>query len=440
MVASTSAPRLVQIAAAVIGNALEWYDFIIFAFLTPILSRLFFPVASQYTSLILTTATFGVGFFMRPVGGVLLGVLADRTGRKAALLVIIGLMTAATAIIAVTPTYAQIGVAAPLALLLARLLQGAATGGEFAGATTFLVESAPKDGRGLYGSWQMVGQGLALLVGALLAALLTRFLSAAALDSWGWRVPFLFGLSLGPIGLFIRRHLDETAAFLATRAASPDVAHQPAGGAAALFPYFKPLITCTGLSTAGTISVYVVLLYMPTLATAQLRMPLDQAFLAQAIGLVFYTAAIPPFGALSDRVGRRPILIGSLALYLCAAYPLFSWLGADPSLGRLVAMQIVLCSLLGAFAGPFSTAMAEQFPVSVRSTGLAIAYNVAVMLFGGFAQTFVTFLIAATGSPIAPVFYVMFGAAAGIAATVFLVEGAPQKPGVGATGREFAFR
>jgi MFS transporter, MHS family, proline/betaine transporter len=179
-----------------------------------VIARLFFPSDNQYASLLLTTATFGVGFFMRPVGGVLLGIYADRRGRKAALLMVITLMTIAIAMIAFAPTYAAIGVAAPLIMVVARLLQGFSAGGEFASATAFLTESAPATRRGLYGSWQMVGQGLAVLLGAILGTLLTRSLTPETLDSWGWRIPFLFGLIIGPVGLYIRRKLDETSAFL----------------------------------------------------------------------------------------------------------------------------------------------------------------------------------------------------------------------------------
>ncbi|MGB6536580.1 MAG: MFS transporter, partial [Xanthobacteraceae bacterium] len=196
---SISAPRPLQVTAAVIGNALEWYDFIVFGFLALIISRQFFPAGTQYASLLLTLATFGVGFFMRPVGGLLLGIYADRKGRKAALLLVIILMTIAIAMIGFAPTYAAIGVAAPLIMVLARLLQGFSAGGEFASATTFLIESAPANRRGFYGSWQMVGQGLAVLIGALLGALVTRSLSPAALDAWGWRIPFLVGLVIGPV-------------------------------------------------------------------------------------------------------------------------------------------------------------------------------------------------------------------------------------------------
>ncbi|HUD86783.1 MAG TPA: MFS transporter [Xanthobacteraceae bacterium] len=418
MSSSEFAPKPLQIAAAVIGNALEWYDFIVFGFFAVIIARLFFPSDSQYASLLLTTATFGVGFFMRPVGGILIGIFADRRGRKAALLLIIALMTAAIAMIGLAPTYAAIGVGAPLIIVVARLLQGFSAGGEFASSTAFLIESAPAQRRGFYGSWQMVGQGLAVLTGALLGTLLTRTLSPETLDSWGWRVPFLFGLIIGPLGLYIRNRLDETAAFLETRRQAD---RQPALGVA-LASHVRQALVSVGIIISATISFYVILLYMPTFARTQLHLPLDQAFLAQAVSLACMIALTLLFGALSDFVGRKPIMIAALVLYLAVTYPLFSWLHDHPSFTNLMVTQIALCSLLGAFYGPMSTALAEQFPAHVRSTGLGIAYNVAVMVFGGFAPFFVTWLIGTTGSPVAPAFYVMFGAAAGLLAALFLKD------------------
>jgi len=411
-------PKPFQIAAAVIGNALEWYDFIVFGFFTVIISRLFFPADSQYASLLLTTATFGVGFFMRPVGGVVLGIYADRRGRKAALLMVIALMTVAIALIGFAPTYAAIGVAAPLLIVLARLLQGFSAGGEFASATSFLVESAPAHRRGFYGSWQMVGQGLSVLIGAILGTVLTRLLTPQALDGWGWRIPFLFGLIIGPLGLYIRRNLDETSAFLQS---SRSLAGQQSSGSV-LASHVKEMLACSGMVVSGTISFYVILVYIPTFARTQLHLALDQAFLAQSIGLACEVVLIPIFGVLSDLVGRKPVMIGALVLDLVVTYPLFSWVSASPSFGALLTMQIILCSLFGVFNGPISTALAEQFPTRVRSTALAISYNIAVMLFGGFAQFFVTWLIEATGTPIAPAYYLMFGAAVGLLAALFLRE------------------
>jgi MFS family permease len=418
MSSSQIASKPLQIAAAVIGNALEWYDFIVFGFFTVVIARLFFPSDSQYASLLLTTATFGVGFFMRPVGGIFLGIYADRRGRKAALLMVITLMTVAIAMIAFAPTYAAIGVGAPLIMVVARLLQGFSAGGEFASATAFLIESAPAGRRGLYGSWQMVGQGLAVLLGAILGTLLTRSLTPETLDSWGWRIPFLFGLIIGPVGLYIRRNLDETSAFLQSNRSSAG----QQDSRTVLMSHIKEMLACLGMVVSGTISFYVILIYIPTFARTQLHLPLDQAFLAQSIGLACEVVLIPICGVLSDFIGRKPVMITALVLNLLVTYPLFSWVSASPSFGALLTMQIILCGLFGVFNGPISTALAEQFPTRVRSTALAIAYNIAVMLFGGFAQFFVTWLIQATGTPIAPAYYLMFGAAVGLLAALFLKE------------------
>ncbi len=407
-----------QVIAAVIGNALEWYDFVVYGFMTVIISRLFFPAESEYASLLLTMATFGVGFFMRPVGGILIGLVADRKGRKVALQLIIALMTLAIAIIAFAPTYAAIGAAAPALIVLARLLQGFATGGEFASATAFLVESAPADRRGFYGSLQMVGQSIAALAGAASGMLITRGLSAEQIDNWGWRLPFLIGLLIGPVGLYIRRHLEETDSF---KEASTSPSQQ-----SSLISLFlqqrRAVLTAFGIVTSGTVMYYVVLIYMPTYAKTQLVIPLHDAFIAQVAGLLCLTVLTSLFGALSDRIGRRPLLLIACLLNFLLAYPLFAWLQAEPGLLRLTVMQICLCSVVAVAFGPLSTALAEQFPARIRSTGLAVAYNFAVMIFGGFAQLIVTWLIKTTGSPLAPAFYLMFGAVAGLVAALFLVE------------------
>ena len=350
-------PRTKQIAAAVIGNALEWYDFVVYGFLTVIISRLFFPAQSEYASLLLTTATFGVGFFMRPVGGIILGLYADRKGRKAALQLIIGLMTVSMAIIAFAPPYSAIGIAAPLLMVLARLLQGLATGGEFASATSFLVEAAPKQHRGFYGSLQMVGQSLAALGGALSGVLVTRGFTPEQLDSWGWRLPFMFGLLIGPVGLYIRRHLEETDAFLEARSK-----RQTQAVGAVLNQHLRSILVTFGLTICGTISYYVILVYMPTFANKQLNLPLNEAFIAQVIGLVCMTLVIPVCGAASDRIGRKPILVAAPVAYLLLLYPFFTWIHAHPSFLHLVLMQTVLCSIAGAFSGPLSTRLPSSFP------------------------------------------------------------------------------
>jgi MFS family permease len=220
------------------------------------------------------------------------------------------------------------------------------------------------------------------------------------------------------LGLYIRRNLDETSAFLQSRRSS---AGQQSSGSI-LASHVREMLACLGMVVSGTISFYVILIYIPTFARTQLHLPLDQAFLAQSIGLACEIVLIPIFGWVSDLIGRKPVMIAALVLDLAVTYPLFSWVSASPSFGALLTMQIILCSLFGVFNGPISTALAEQFPTRVRSTALAISYNIAVMLFGGFAQFFVTWLIEATGTPIAPAYYLMFGAAVGLLAALFLRE------------------
>ena len=413
-----SALRSKQIIAAVIGNALEWYDFVVYGFLTVIISRLFFPAQNELTSLLLTMATFGVGFFMRPVGGIVIGMVADRKGRKVALQLIIFLMTLAIAMIAFAPTYAAIGAAAPLLIVLARLLQGFATGGEFASATSFLVESAPANRRGFYGSLQMVGQSVAALAGAISGMLITQNLTVQQIDDWGWRLPFIFGFLIGPVGLYIRRHLEETEAFVEVR----DAGLKKLSLLTILRTHTRGVLASFGLVLSGTIMYYVVLIYMPTYAKTQLHIPLTDAFIAQVAALLCLATLTPMFGVLSDRIGRRPVMMAASIAYFVLPYPLFAWLQADPGLFRLAVMQIILCSAVAIGFGAISTALAEQFPARVRSTGLAMAYNIAVMLFGGFAQLIVTWLIGVTGTPLAPAFYVMFGAVAGMGASLLLVE------------------
>ncbi len=420
-----------NIVAAVIGNALEWYDFLVFAFMTPIISKLFFPTdpsvpGSELNAILMTTAIFGVGFFMRPVGGIILGLYGDKKGRKAAMVLVTSLMAVSIALITVAPTYHAAGILAPIFILIARLLQGFSAGGEFGTSTALLIEMAPNGRRGFYGSWQMAGQMLALLLGAACGTLITEFFTQEQIAAWAWRVPFAFGLVIVPIAIYIRRNIDETDAFKQMKederqaAARGEVQRLSLGEM--VRAHTRETLIGVGLVVTATVSIYITFIYLVTYSTQILKLPLNQTFLVQMAGAALMVLLTPFMGAWSDRVGRRPLVIGSLIGYLLVLYPLYHWLSDAPSIGRLLTVQIVVCFFVSAFFGVFSTVMAELFPARVRSVGLSLAYNVAVMIFCGFAQFIVTWLIKTTGSPMAPAYYVMFGVALGLVASFFMRE------------------
>jgi len=399
------------VTAAVIGNALEWYDFIVFGFLTVVLAELFFPSSSDYASILLTTASFGVAFVMRPVGGIVLGLYADRAGRKAALSLVIALMTLGILLLAIAPPYSAIGIGAPVMIVIGRLLQGFSAGGEFGSSTALLIEAAPFSKRGYYGSWQMASQAGALLMGAIVGAVVTHGLSPEALKSWGWRVPFIIGLMIGPVGYYIRRHLADSEAFLHAQKTARRATLRE------LFTHHSRDVLCgLGAVIALTVTIYVSISYLPTFAVTQLKLPYADSFSAVIVGNLLLLVLSPMMGAWSDRIGRKGLSLWSLILTLALIYPLFVWLEAAPSVSKLIVVQATLSITLSGYYGPFGALMAELFPANVRSIGLSLSYNVAVMLFGGFGPFIVTWLIETTGSPLAPTYYVMCGLALSIVA------------------------
>lgn len=396
------------VIAAVAGNTLEWYDFAVYGFFALTLAKLFFPAGDATVSLLLTVATFGVGFIMRPVGALVLGTLADRSGRKAALSLTILLMALGTAMIGFAPTYATAGAWAPAIIVLARLIQGFSAGGEIGGATAFLIEHAPPERRGLYASWQQASQAGALLLGSLTGALLTGLLPQADLEAWGWRVPFLIGLLIAPIGLYIRFNVSETEAFkaiLRERATRPETTFSPLRDT--LGQHRAAVVTGFGITIAWTVCTYFFLVTMPTYAVRQLGVPQSASLLANSIGLALIILSAPMFGSWSDKLGRRPIMLGAACGILALCWPLLFWLTSQPSVVNLVIAQVIFAVLIAGFSGPAPAAMAELYPPAMRSTGLSIAYNLAVTIFGGFAPFITTWLIVQTGSPLAPAWYVM---------------------------------
>lgn len=404
------------IVATVIGNGLEWFDFTVYSFFAVIIARLFFPTGNDLSSLLLAVATFGVGFFMRPVGGIVLGVYADRVGRKAALSLTILLMALGTTLIGIAPTYDQIGILAPLLIVVARLMQGFSAGGEMGGATAFLTEYAPARQRAYYSSWIQASIGVAVLLGAAVGTFVTSSLSEEALNSWGWRLPFLLGIVIGPVGYYIRHHLDETPAFrdTAERADSP------------LKEIFQayPRETAASFSMVilWTVCTYVLLFYMPTYAVKVLQVPQADGFVAGMAGGCAIMVFAPLVGLLADRIGRRVLLSGSALLILVLAWPMFAYINHVPGLASLLVFQLVFGVLIATYTGPILAAFSELFPARVLSTGLSVAYNFAVTIFGGFASFIITWLIATTGSSMAPAIYVMIAAAISLVGTRFVRE------------------
>lgn len=399
------------VAAASIGNALEWFDFIIYGFFAVTMAKLFFPTGNETVSLLLALATFGVPFFMRPLGAIVIGNYADRHGRKAAFTLTIVMMMIGTAIIAIAPTYAMAGVFAPLLILFARLIQGFSAGGEFGSATAFLAEQNPEK-RGFYASWQFASQGLTTVFATVVGVTLISNLTTAQMESWGWRVPFIIGLMIGPVAWYIRRHVDETAEFKTMQVSESPLKE-------AFSDSKKRLLISLGVVALCTVSMYTVVLFMPTYATRQFGLTTSVGFLGALLIGTIQLVLIPVFGAMSDRHGRLPIAFVSAAAMLVLFYPLFSWLAAAPTLQTLLVVQAIFGVLMAAYFGPLGALMSELFPARLRTTGLSISYAFAVAIFGGLAPFFNTWIIAVTGNVLAPAFYLMFAAVISLVALVF---------------------
>ncbi|GLU31574.1 MFS transporter [Trinickia caryophylli] len=404
------------IAAAALGNAFEWFDFTLYGFFAPIIATLLFPAADRLTALLLAVATFGVGFVMRPIGGIVLGTFADRRGRRPALALTALLMAIGTGMIACAPTYAQAGIWAPITVVIARLLQGFSAGGEMGGATAYLTEIAPPGARAYYASWIQAGVGLAILCGALLGTLMTTVLSADALHAWGWRVPFLIGVLIGPIGYVIRSRLDETPAFSAMVARAR--MHSPLADVAKR--YRRETLVGFSLVFLWTVCSYVLLFYMPTYTSQVLGLAPSAGFVACLAGGATLMSVAPLAGRLADRHGGKWMMAGAAFAILVLAYPMFAFIHRTPTIAALLVFQVTFGVLIASYTGPILAEFARLFPTEVLSTGLSVAYNLAVMLFGGFAPFFITWLTHALDNALAPAFYVMAAALVSFAGTLML--------------------
>lgn len=421
VVAAHSSPRIHRaraIAAASIGNAFEWYDFSVFVLFAPYLAAAMFPGDSQTAGLVKTLLAFGVGFVARPVGAILIGYFGDYAGRKAALTLTFGLMALGTLILAVTPGHATIGAAAPILVLVGRLLQGLSAGGEIGGAASFLVEHAPAGRKAIYAAWLQASMAVSNILGALVALAVGAAMSEATIAAWGWRVPFLFGLMIVPIGIWLRATLDETPDFVAARSVE--------GGApilATLRQEGANVARGFGISVLWGVSVYALVIFLPVHVQKALGFSAREAFSAALVGNLLLIAASFVSGRLADRIGRRTLMMATAAALLVATPMLMALLVSVHALPMLIFAQASFCALVGLFAGAVPAILVELFPTQVRSTGTSLAYNGALTLFGGFAPAIVTWLSTTPLGPQASAYYVSASAVVALIAIATFRKG-----------------
>jgi MHS family proline/betaine transporter-like MFS transporter len=406
------------ITGASIGNMVEWFDFAVYGYLATYIAANFFPSNNPTASLLSTFAVFAAAFFVRPLGGIFFGPLGDRIGRQRVLATVIILMSVATFAIGLLPTYATIGVLAPLLLVVCRLLQGFSAGGEFGGGATFLAEYSPDDRRGFLVSWLEFSTLIGFILGSGVVLVLNSSLGEEAMTAWGWRIPFLIAGPLGAVGLYIRLRLEDTPEFRALESTG-EVSQSPLRES--ITQNWKQILQVGGLVIIQNVGFYIVLVYMQTYITEQLEYSSTSASLSTVFTLLVAMVLIPPLGALSDRVGRKPLLMASCIGFAVLAYPLFLLLNAG-SLATAILAHVALGVLLALYISTSVAALTELFPTRVRYGGFSIGYNISVAIFGGSAPYIAVYLIDATGSSLSPAFYVIFGAVATLLTVLTIPE------------------
>jgi MHS family proline/betaine transporter-like MFS transporter len=370
------------VVAVSIGNALEWYDISSYGYFAVYVSRAFFPNSDPAISLLLTFGTFGLAFLVRPIGGVVLGAYADRHGRKASLMISIVLMTIGTLLIAIMPTYETIGILAPIAVLAARLVQGFSAGGEFGSSTAFLVEHMPHR-RGFIASWQFASQGLGQVLSSAFGVGLTSWMTATDMNSWGWRIPFLFGILVGPAGIYIRNHLEDATP-------PPAAKHESVVGKVFLEQKLRVVLAIGALAVSTAVNYLIV--YMPTYVVKTLNLPPAVGFTATLAAAIAVTILTPIAGTVSDRIGRTTHMIGVGLLMLVSIFPAFLLLTRTPVPAVIIIAVVYLAALKAIYFGPLAALMSELFPPATRATGLGLSYNIGVTMFGGMGPAIMTWL------------------------------------------------
>ncbi len=407
--------KLAAVLRVTSGNFLEMFDFFLFGFYANYIAKAFFPSGSEFASLMLTFMTFGAGFLMRPLGAVILGAYVDRIGRRKGLIVTLAIMAVGTVLIAFVPDYTAIGLLAPVLVVAGRLLQGFSAGVELGGVSVYLSEMAPPDRKGFYVSWQSGSQQVAIIVAAIIGYALNSTLTQQTMSDWGWRIPFFIGSLIVPFIFMIRRSLQETEAFLARK-------HHPT-----LSEIFSSIVSNWWIVLAGmmlvvmtTVSFYLITVYTPTFGKNVLKLSITDSLIVTfcvALSNLFW---LPVMGAVSDRIGRRPVLMGFTVLTILTAYPAISWLVSDPSFGRMLIVELWLSFLYGSYNGAMVVALTEVVPASVRTVGFSLCYSLATALFGGFTPAVSTALIEATGDKAAPGLWMTFAAVCGLIATLMI--------------------
>jgi MHS family proline/betaine transporter-like MFS transporter len=391
------------IVAGTIGNALEWYDLFIYGYLAVIIGEVFFPTHDQVTSVLLAFGTFGASYLMRPIGAAILGSYADRFGRKAGMTMTIWLMGIGTAIMAFTPGYQSIGVWATILVVLGKFIQGFSAGGEFGSSIAFLIESAPKKHRTLFGSGEFVGIGIATAMASIFGVVLNTFFTRAEIHAWAWRIPFIFGLLIVPLGVWIRHYVSETPAFTAT-------AHQAVKAAPVthIFKSAKGLILlCIGLYSLSGSANYLLHAYMPTYAKLQLHIAPTIAFWGALGFSIVQIIGTPLLGMVCDRWGKLKFIISGIVLLSVLSYPAFRLIISYPTPVVYICTIVFMAMLVTLATGPIPTFLTEQIPQEIRTTGLGLVHNLTFTFFGGFAPFVSVWLIKETGDKFVPAYYVI---------------------------------
>lgn len=397
------------------GNFLEMYDFMVYGFYATAIAKTFFPGDDPFASLMLSLATFGAGFLMRPLGAIFLGAYIDRHGRRQGLIITLGLMAMGTLLIAFVPGYGTLGVGAPLLVLLGRLLQGFSAGVELGGVSVYLAEIATPGKRGFFVSWQSASQQVAVVFAGLLGVILNHWLSPQDMGEWGWRVPFFVGCLIVPALFIIRRSLEETPEFQKRK-------HRPSLGQVlrSIGENFGLVLAGTAMVVMTTVSFYLITAYTPTFGKNELHLSdFDSLLVTMCVGLSNFVW-LPVMGAVSDRIGRKPLLLAATVLALVTAYPMLSWLVAEPSFARLLEVELWLSFLYGSYNGAMVVALTEVMPADVRTTGFSLAYSLATATFGGFTPAVCTWLIHVLDNKAAPGIWLSGAALLGLLATLVL--------------------